>query len=218
MSLKTMPEHVRHRLTMHITNVFCLWITNQPDITWCNCYSALLFVAKKKKKKKCHISAYLLALWPRRPSVLLIHGCLHMPSDNGSYLRSSWHCSFWCSAFGKKNNLIPTFLPRTRSVSFPHTVTFTQWVPLPHRCYDRDPVLRQLLQLTDQLLHRWARPRVPVEVISEDERTLHDQLQPHQVPQLVEAQQVFLWFPAEKSAGNRTGLVNVPQEQVHNIL
>lgn len=173
---------------------------------------------KKKKKKKCHISAYLLALWPRRPSVLLIHGCLHMPSDNGSYLRSSWHCSFWCSAFGKKNNLIPTFLPRTRSVSFPHTVTFTQWVPLPHRCYDRDPVLRQLLQLTDQLLHRWARPRVPVEVISEDERTLHDQLQPHQVPQLVEAQQVFLWFPAEKSAGNRTGLVNVPQEQVHNIL
>lgn len=141
-----------------------------------------------------------------------------LQTTGGSYLRSFWHCSFWCSAFGKKNNLISTFLPRTRSVSFPHTVTFTQWVPLTHGGYDRDPLLRQLLQLTDQPLHRWARPRVPIEVISEDERTLHNQLQPHQVSQLVEAQQVFLWFPAEKSAGNRTGLVYVPQEQVHNVL
>lgn len=46
--------------------------TNQPDITWCNCYSVLVCC-----QKMCHISAYLSALWPRRPSVLLIHGCLH---------------------------------------------------------------------------------------------------------------------------------------------
>ena len=42
-----------------------------------------------------------------------------------------------------------------------------------------------------------------VEVIPEDEGALHQQLQPHKVPESVEAQQVFLWLPAKKAETQR---------------
>lgn len=150
MSLKTMPEHVRHRLIMNITNVFCMLIASFYKPARHNMMQ-LLLCSSVCCQNVSHFGLFISFMtektfstpYPWLPSYFFLQ------TTGGSYLRSSWHCSFWCSAFGKKNNLIPTFLPRTRSVSFPHTVTFTQWVPLPHRRYDRDLVLRQLLQLTD---------------------------------------------------------------------
>ena len=84
------------------------------------------------------------------------------------------------------------------SVALPHAVALSQRVSLTHRGDDGDPVLRQLSQLVDELLHGAAGPGVTVQVVSQDEGALHQQLQLHQVPQPVEAQQVFLWFSAEK--------------------
>lgn len=91
------------------------------------------------------------------------------------------------------------------SVPLPQTVTFSQEVPLPHGGDDRDAVLRQLAQLVDELLHAGAGPGVAVQVIPQDEGALHQQLQLHQVAQLVEAQEVLLRFAPEKPAEEETG-------------
>lgn len=90
------------------------------------------------------------------------------------------------------------------SVALPHTVTLPQRVSLAHRRDHVDPVLGQLSQLVDELLHAGARPRVTVQVVPQDERALHQQLQLHQVTQPVEAQQVFLRFSTEKPEGQKT--------------
>lgn len=86
------------------------------------------------------------------------------------------------------------------SIPLPHTVALSQRVPLAHRRDDGDPVLRQFSELVDQLLHAGTGPGVTVEVISQDERALHQQLQLHQVTQPLEAQQVFLRLSTEKPA------------------
>lgn len=90
------------------------------------------------------------------------------------------------------------------SVALPHTVTLPQRVSLAHRRDHVDPVLGQISQLVDELLHAGARPRVTVQVVPQDERALHQQLQLHQVTQPVEAQQVFLRFSTEKPEGQKT--------------
>lgn len=104
------------------------------------------------------------------------------------------------SVFSFRENKIyfPRFLPLPSSVALPHTVTLPQRVSLAHGGDDGDPVLRQLSELVDQLLHTGTGPGVTVQVVPQDEGALHQQLQPHQVSQPVEAQQVFLWFSTEK--------------------
>lgn len=61
MSLKTMPEHVRHRLTMHITNVFCLWIAPFYKPARHNMMQLLLCssVCCQKKNKVSHFGLFI---------------------------------------------------------------------------------------------------------------------------------------------------------------
>ena len=118
-------------------------------------------------------------------------------------LPASVPAAVFFSPRGELNPISQIFLC---SVALPHTVTLPQRVPLAHRRDHVDPVLRQLSQLVDELLHAGARPRVTVQVVPQDERALHQQLQLHQVTQPVEAQQVFLRFSTEKPEGQkRTG-------------
>lgn len=104
---------------------------------------------------------------------------------------------------GGEKIYFPSILLFPSSVPLPQTVTLPQRVSLAHRGDDGDPVLGQLSELVDQLLHAGAGPGVTVEVVSQDERALHQQLQLHQVSQPVEAQQVFLWFSTEKPERHR---------------
>lgn len=130
-------------------------------------------------------------------------------SSSSSSCRFSFLMSFpasvpaavFFSPQGELNLISQNFLC---SVALPHTVTLPQRVSLAHRRDHVDPVLGQISQLVDELLHAGARPRVTVQVVPQDERALHQQLQLHQVTQPVEAQQVFLRFSTEKPEGQKT--------------
>lgn len=82
---------------------------------------------------------------------------------------------------------------------FPNTITFLKKVSLSHCGDDVDPVLGQLLQLSDQLLQRRTRPGVVVAVTFENVRALHDQLQLLEVFEIAEEQEVTFWFLKEIS-------------------
>lgn len=64
---------------------------------------------------------------------------------------------------------------------------------------DVDPVLGQLVQLSDQLLQKRTRPGVVVAVTFENVRALHDQLQLLEVFEIAEEQDVSFWFLKEIS-------------------